>query len=65
MFHKYFNHKQNMGKKKEITKDEYINMVVEEGKKLGFGKEAISEFKKLARKFYDAGYRNTEEFPFV
>lgn len=54
-----------MGKKKEITKDDYINMVVEEGKKLGFGKEAISDFKKLARKFYDAGYRDTEEFPFV
>jgi hypothetical protein len=54
-----------MAKKKEITKEDYVKMVVEEGKKLGFGKEAISDFKKLAREFYDAGYRDTEEFPFV
>lgn len=54
-----------MAKAKEITKEEYIKMVVEEGKKLGFGKEAISEFKKIAKSFYNAGYRDTKEFPFM
>lgn len=54
-----------MAKKKEMTKEEYVNMVIDEGKKLGFGKAAIPGFRKLAKEFYDAGYRDTEEFPFM